>query len=133
MAPAVRVGVIFFMPVPLLVFIGGGLGSLCRYFIGVALAPFALRFPLATLCANFFAACIMGAALAFFEKNYISDAQKWLLTTGFCGGFSTFSTFAAETTSLAQNGHWLLAGVNIILNLAFCLVGFALVRYLYQT
>lgn len=125
-------GLFFFMPVPLLVFIGGGLGSLCRYFIGLAIAPLALRFPLATLLSNIAAAILMGGALAWFEHGYISEPRKLLFTTGFCGGFSTFSAFTAETTFLAQNGHWFMAALNIILNLVFCLSAYALARHFYQ-
>lgn len=101
----------------LLVFLGGGAGSIARYALSVGLGPIGGRWPLATLAANALACLILGWVLA---ATPASDTRRWLLATGFCGGFSTFSTFTAETTRLMQNGQTGAALLNVTANLAFC-------------
>jgi fluoride exporter len=105
----------------LLVFLGGGFGSLVRYGISLTISNLALKFPLATLISNVVACFLIGAITASVTKGNLTDAQRLLLATGFCGGFSTFSTFSNETLQLAQNGQLLTAFGNIILSLALCL------------
>ena len=105
-----------------LVFFGGGLGSLARYGIGQFFEKKSEGFPAATFIANVLACFILGAALAFFQKNQLSDSGRILLITGFCGGFSTFSTFSGETLSLFQNGQPFLALINILASFALCLL-----------
>jgi fluoride exporter len=109
------------MPNTLIVFLGGGLGSVCRYWIGLLLAPFALRFPLATLFSNVFAALVIAFLAALMGKGLLSPHHRLLITTGFCGGLSTFSTFSAETMVLFQNGHIGMAVLNILCNIGLCL------------
>lgn len=123
MAPAVPVGVIFFMPYAfLLVFIGGGLGSITRYGLALALMPLQARFPWATLAANALACLILGAVLAAQSQGALPDSRRLLIATGFCGGFSTFSTFTADTWQLYQHGQPLAAMANIAVNLVVCFV-----------
>lgn len=106
----------------LLVFLGGGLGSLARFAIGQWLAPFSFRFPLATLLANGLACLVFGAVFSIFEKNgWSSSPFKIFWLAGFCGGFSTFSTFSGETIFLFQTGQTGLALANVFGNLAVCL------------
>ncbi|THH39853.1 fluoride efflux transporter CrcB [Neolewinella litorea] len=98
----------------LLVFLGGGLGALCRYGLARLLPPAALtegQFPWATFLANLLACIILGVALGLMTRDQLSRSGQLLLVTGFCGGFSTFSTFAAELTELLQGGH---AGVALL-------------------
>ena len=105
----------------LLVFVGGGLGSLVRYGISLTISRLDIHFPLATLVSNVVACFIIGAITAAVTKGNLTDAHRLLLATGFCGGFSTFSTFSNETLQLAQNGQLLTAFGNIILSLVLCL------------
>jgi fluoride exporter len=105
----------------LLVFLGGGLGSLIRYGISLTISNLEIKFPLATLISNVVACFIIGALTASVTKGNLTDAQRLLLATGFCGGFSTFSTFSNETLQLAQNGQLMTAFGNIILSLVLCL------------
>ncbi len=99
----------------LAVFVGGGLGSLCRYALGFLLPND--NFPMATLAANIFACFILGFLTVFFVKNQLSDQWKLLLGTGFCGGFSTFSTFSKELTVLERSGEQYTALIYLVLSL----------------
>ncbi len=105
-----------------LVFLGGGLGSLARFGIGFFVEKKAGAFPYATFAANVLACFIFGAALAFFQKNQLSENGRLLILTGFCGGFSTFSTFSGETLALFQNQNAGLALINITASFVGCLV-----------
>ncbi len=109
------------MTATLLVFLGGGLGSVCRYWIGLLLAPLAIRFPMATLLSNVLAAIAIAFVLGLLEKGQVGQAPRLLLVTGFCGGLSTFSTFSAETLALLQGGQIALAVLNVVLNLVLCI------------
>ena len=105
----------------LLVFIGGGLGSICRYGIAHALAAQKFTFPWATLFANIFSCIILGILVGLSMKNNLQHHHRFLLMTGFCGGFSTFSTFTSETFHLFQNGHFLYGMLNIGGSFLVCL------------
>ncbi|MFK7773994.1 MAG: fluoride efflux transporter CrcB [Saprospiraceae bacterium] len=107
----------------ILVFIGGGLGSICRFGISVWLKNHGYIFPMATFLANALSCIVLGALFGWTMKNgNASDIQKYLLMTGFCGGFSTFSTFTHETFQLLQSGNLMHAFGNILLSLIVCLV-----------
>ena len=107
-----------------LVFLGGGLGSLCRYAIARVLAGQAFQFPLATLVANIISCLILGYFTGLVLKDNLSMSTRLLVMTGFCGGFSTFSTFTGETFLLMEGGHHLLALLNIAGSVLICLVCF---------
>jgi CrcB protein len=104
----------------ILVFIGGGLGSLSRYFISVKL-PYQGGIPWATLLSNLLASAVLGVILLVVKTD---QKPEWLIPffgIGFCGGFSTFSTFSAESIQLLQQGNYLLFGLNLGLSLLGCL------------
>lgn len=107
------------------IFIGSGLGGACRYFINQCFVNFTV-FPLATLCVNILASFILGVAIGFFDIETQFKYQKLFITTGFCGGFSTFSAFSLETVRLLQNNMILLAFANIALNLILCFFAIAI-------
>ena len=81
-----------------LVFVGGGLGSVLRYIIGKALNNTENGIPYGTFLANVLGSLLIGIILGLaLKNNTLSNNQTLLLATGFCGGFTTFSTFAYES------------------------------------
>lgn len=112
----------FTMQTLLLIFLGGGLGSLARYGVSVLVRQFsAAAFPLATLLANVLACVVMGAVLWYFAQREADAPVKLFLLTGFCGGFSTFSTFSLETLELFRRGSTAMGVLNISLSIALCM------------
>lgn len=103
------------------IFIGGGFGSICRYLIGRGLINYS-NFPYGTLVANALSCILLGMMVAWVTVK--SPDQRWslLILTGFCGGFSTYSTFTYETLQLLKKEDYLLAGANIFGNLLLCIV-----------
>jgi CrcB protein len=114
----------------LYVFIGGGLGSLARYGIGIISTHFFTHtFPFATLISNVLACLILAITTVFFiQKGAYENWLQPLIVTGFCGGFSTFSTFGHETVQLIQLGNPILAILNILISLA---TGIGLIFFIY--
>jgi CrcB protein len=90
--------------------VGGSLGSLLRWWLGMSFNALFPTMPPGTLTANLVGAYIIGVALAVFS-TYTTLAPEWRLfvMTGFCGGLTTFSTFSAEVTVLLQQGRVLWA------------------------
>ncbi|MCB0569306.1 MAG: fluoride efflux transporter CrcB [Phaeodactylibacter sp.] len=104
-----------------LVFLGGGLGSICRYGIAHLMSTWRLHFPLATLTANVVSCLLLGILAGLSLRELMPEHYKYLLMVGFCGGFSTFSTFTNENFALFQSGHAGLAMLNIGGSLLLCL------------
>ena len=77
------------------------------------------QIPWHTLTANLLACIVLGVGLALVTREQLSRSGQLLLLTGFCGGFSTFSTFAAEILQLVENGFWGAAAVYLALSLLF--------------
>lgn len=120
----------------ILVGIGGFLGSVARYLVAIAFAGQSYStFPYATLAVNVLGCFLIGLVLALADRgNLISPDWGIFLTTGFCGGFTTFSSFSFENIKLLHDGEFIYLAVNIILSVAVCLaatyLGILLVRSL---
>lgn len=107
----------------LYIFIGGGLGSVVRFatgkWIGTLHPP---QFPYGTFVANIIACLLLGFVIGLADhKQIISPTARLFWAVGFCGGFSTFSTFSAETITLLQNGFHFSTVLYVIASLAFCI------------
>lgn len=105
----------------LLVFIGGGIGSVCRFFITTAVGTRFGIFPFGTLIVNFlgglFMGLIMGALLVLTDQQRIaSSPYRLILTVGFLGGLTAFSSMSFETLMLYRGGSMFLAVTNILVN-----------------
>jgi len=118
----------------LAVFIGGGTGSVARWMLSMKLNPVHQIIPLGTLTANLIGAFIIGAGLAWFNRmTHIDPVWKVLITTGFCGGLTTFSTFSAEVVFLLQEGRAGWALLNVAVNLLGSFAMTALAFWLFST
>ena len=106
-----------------LVLLGGGLGSISRYLLSFYLTKNNVsNFPWATFIANSIGCLIIGLLFGYIQKNNLqNETLKLLLITGFCGGFTTFSTFSLENIQFIQNQNYNLA---ITYTLASLFVGF---------
>ena len=107
----------------LLVFIGGGLGAVCRFLVTTALAGKLGNFPLGTLTANFFGSLLMGLVLGILAGRF--DSVRLFIAVGFLGGFTTFSSFSAETLALIQNGQIFAATANVVVSVVAGLIACA--------
>ena len=108
----------------LLVAFGGLVGSIARYWLsGWAQNVGGSEFPVGTLTVNILGSFILGLVMTMsIERGLISAETRLLLGTGFCGGFTTMSTFSYETLALLQYGNTASALTNIGLSLASCLI-----------
>jgi len=105
----------------ILVFIGGGLGSVLRFVIAMFISKTSLSLPLATLSSNVLSCFIFGIFISFYhEKNLIPDNYRHLVLIGICGGLSTFSTFSYETFELLKQGMTGWALLNISISCILC-------------
>ena len=91
----------------ILVFVGGGFGSVLRFIIGKWLNNSDSGIPFGTFAANIIGSLLIGVILGLAAKNEtLSQSQTLLLATGFCGGFTTFSTFAYENHVFLKSGDF---------------------------
>lgn len=108
----------------LFVALGGAIGASARY--GLSLITVKMDFPLMTFITNLCGAFIIGLVVGFAGRKNVDSRLILFLKTGFCGGFTTFSTFSLETFNLIQAGNYLTAGIYAVLSLVLCVVGVAL-------
>ena len=102
---------------------GAVLGGLARYLASLLILPVS-GFPLATLFVNVTGSFIIGfyGTLSGPDGRLFATAeQRQFVMTGFCGGYTTFSSFSLQTLTLANDGEYLYAGANIGLSVALCL------------
>jgi CrcB protein len=117
----------FFMPTFLTYFwvgLGGVLGTLARFWINGLVSQKFDTFPAGTLIIN-----VTGSFLIAFFATLTDPEGRWRVApdaraffmTGVCGGYTTFSSFSWQTLTLARDGEWLYAGMNVLLSVALCL------------
>jgi len=107
----------------LIVALGSALGGVLRYWLSNVVYNFLpATFPFGTMLVNFAGSFIIGATIfGLSDRGLISQDLRLFLTVGFCGGFTTFSTFSLETFNLLRNSEYTLAGLNIGMSLIICL------------
>lgn len=109
----------------LYVFIGGGLGAVLRFCIGLLMQKTKSSLPFSTLISNVIACLIFASVVwIFINKPSFNTYLKPLLVVGFCGGLSTFSSFGYETFLLFKQGLPVYATLNILVNTLLCIVIF---------
>ncbi|ARK13551.1 fluoride efflux transporter CrcB [Fibrella sp. ES10-3-2-2] len=111
----------------ILVFLGGGLGSVLRYMLGKAIPANALgtSFPLSILTVNILASVVLGATIGWVAGRPEAEPWRLLIGVGLCGGLSTFSSFSQDNLLLLQQGRVGVAFINISLNVVGCLLASA--------
>lgn len=106
----------------LLIALGGAAGSVLRYLIGGRVQHFAPHgFPLGTLFVNVVGCFLVGMLVRQFMNIQTHNYLRALLVVGFCGGFTTFSTFSMETVGLIEGGEYSRAMGYIALSVVLCL------------
>ncbi len=116
---------------------GGALGTWLRWVLGMLLNPLFPTLPLGTLAVNLIGGFIIGAALGVFGQfQSLPPELRLFVTTGFCGGLTTFSTFSAETVTLLlrQQYGWTLAivGAHLFGSLLMTLAGIGIMHLLFK-
>jgi CrcB protein len=109
----------------LVIGIGGVLGANARYLVtGWAANKFGTVFPYGTFIINMSGAIVLGFLMAFFQdRAFIHPNYRLFFATGFCGAYTTFSTFTYESLVLIQNGSFLLAFSNLFGSLVVGMIG----------
>ena len=107
--------------------LGGVFGTLARYYMGnLTHRFFGSNFPFGTLSVNLIGCFLIGLFGALAEKKlFFGPEMRLLLMVGFCGAFTTFSSYIFETHGLMQNGEMIKALGNVVLNIV---LGFAIFK-----
>jgi len=105
--------------------LGSAIGGVSRYLIGGLIQRLTdTTFPAGTLLVNISGSFLLGAILRYaVETPTFSPEMRALLTVGFCGGYTTFSTFSYESVALLEDGQWTRAGVYIAASVLLSLMG----------
>ncbi len=110
-------------------FLGGGLRYLISVFFNQKINP---DFPYATLSVNLLGCLLIGVFYGLFEKSLISNDWKLFLTTGLCGGFTTFSAFSNEALQLFKQGNitamLIYILISIIIGIALTYAGYLMAK-----
>lgn len=106
--------------------VGSAIGGVARYWLsGVAARLIGETFPWGTLIVNVSGSLVIGFIATLTAPDgriFIGSVARLALMAGFCGGYTTFSSFSIQTLNLLNDGQWLYAGVNIVLSVILCLV-----------
>lgn len=97
-----------------LTIVAGGLGATLRYASTVALPAKKDGFPFAIFGVNAVGSLLVGLLTALLTNALLQPELGYILIAGFCGGFTTMSTFAVDSVERLRSGHWVIAGLNIV-------------------
>jgi CrcB protein len=107
----------------LLIAVGGAAGSVLRYFLGGVVQRLSTgEFPVGTMFVNVSGCFLIGILLRQFLNMQLSPELRAFLIVGFCGGFTTFSTFSGETLGLIEGGEYGRATTYVALSVGLCLI-----------
>src|SRR2546421_11991980 len=103
--------------------LGAILGANLRYFLSRLTAKLTtVDFPYGTLIINVTGSFILGLFMIWTTERVLADVRwRWLIAIGFCGSYTTFSSYAFETIASMEQGHWMIFAVNILSNNLLCL------------
>jgi fluoride exporter len=103
--------------------LGAVVGASTRYFVsGYIARTFATSFPYGTLFINVSGSLLLGFLLILAGERMLLDPRwRWFIAIGFCGSYTTFSSYAFETFAYMEQGQWLLVAVNLVASNALCL------------
>jgi CrcB protein len=117
----------------LIVMLGGALGTLARYLVGLAAVPISQDLPWGTIIINIVGSFIIGffGTLTLVHGRFpSSDNLRLFVMVGICGGFTTFSAFSLQTLDLLRAGAPSRAGINIVASVVLCILSVALGHYI---
>ena len=103
--------------------LGAVVGASARYFLSTQIARhFSTTFPYGTLLINLTGSLVLGFFLVYSSERVLLEPRwRLLVAIGFCGSYTTFSSYAFETFALMEQGQWLMMGLNILVSNALCL------------
>lgn len=103
--------------------VGAVAGASARYFLsGLIARNFSTTFPYGTLLINITGSLVLGFFLVYSSERVLLDPRwRLLVAIGFCGSYTTFSSYAFESFALMEQGQWLLMSANILVSNALCL------------
>jgi CrcB protein len=107
----------------LLIAVGGALGTLARYLISVAAVPFSHTLPWGTILINVSGSFVIGffGTLTLSQGRYpLPETARLFIMVGFCGGFTTFSSFSLQTLDLMRYGSLTRALINVAASVVLC-------------
>ena len=113
----------------LLVMLGGAIGTFLRFFVSVLALPISRDLPWGTIIINLTGSFVIGlfGTLTLASGRYpVSENLRLFVMVGFCGGYTTFSSFSLQTLDLLRNGAVTRAALNIGLSVILCLAAVAL-------
>ncbi len=108
--------------------LGGALGSIGRYWFAIAALPISRSLPVGTILINIIGSFVIGffGTLTLESGRYpVPEAARLFVMVGFCGGFTTFSSFSLQTLDLMRGGVWNRALVNVGVSVLLCLAAVA--------
>ena len=114
--------------------LGAIVGASARYFVSTYVARhFSAAFPYGTLLINITGSLVLGFFLIYSTERALLDPRwRLLVAIGFCGSYTTFSSYAFESFALMEQGQWMLVSLNVFFSNALCLaavlLGAALAR-----